>query len=247
MDIKRYLDSTYLKTAEQAGLTEFENNKVAQAAIQEAIDHHFKLIMIRPEQVATARQMVDAAKSAVVVGTVIDFPLGNGGYATKMEEAIAAVENGADELDFVIDYRAYQAGEIENVRREVIELTRYGLSNKKVVKWIIETAALTDLQIAQLSALVKNVVLEQFDEADIANVFVKSSTGFFKTPNGEPNGATPASILLMLENAAPLPVKASGGVRTYEEAKRMIQMGVKRIGTSSAKAISEGKEGNSTY
>ena len=74
MNIKQYLDSTYLKTAEQAGISQAENQAVAKAFIQEAIDEHFKLIMIRPEMVAIAREMIDAAKSKADVGTVIDFP-----------------------------------------------------------------------------------------------------------------------------------------------------------------------------
>lgn len=247
MDIKSYLDSTYLKTAEQAGISEIENNQVVVAAIQEAIDHQFKLIMIRPEQVAVARELIDQADSSVLVGTVIDFPLGNGGSQQKLAEAQQAVANGADELDFVIDYTAFQNGDVAQVRAEVLEMTRYGLSKKKAVKWILETAALSDLEIVQLSCLVKNLVIEHFDESQLQHVFIKSSTGFFKTPNGEPNGATPHVIIMMLENGSPLPVKASGGVRTYQEAVQMIQLGVKRIGTSSAKAISLGEEGNSSY
>jgi deoxyribose-phosphate aldolase len=69
---------------------------------------------------------------------------------------------------------------------------------------------------------------------------VKSSTGFYTTENNVPNGATIPSIMLMLENATPLPVKAAGGVRTYDEAVEMIKLGVKRIGTSGAKAIANG-------
>jgi deoxyribose-phosphate aldolase len=70
---------------------------------------------------------------------------------------------------------------------------------------------------------------------------VKSSTGFYKTENNQPNGATVPSIILMLENTSPLPVKAAGGVRTYDEAVEMIRLGVKRIGTSAAKTIANGE------
>jgi deoxyribose-phosphate aldolase len=88
--------------------------------------------------------------------------------------------------------------------------------------------------------LIKNVVVSNFKELNFASVFVKSSTGFYITENGLPNGATIPSIILMLENATPLPVKAAGGVRTYEEAVAMIKL-VKRIGTSGAKAIANGE------
>ena len=86
-----------------------------------------------------------------------------------------------------------------------------------------------------------------FTEKEYDKVFVKSSTGFYKTPEGVPNGATVATIKLMLENSFPLLVKAAGGVRTYEEAVEMVQLGVKRIGTSAAKAIATGEISNSDY
>ena len=87
MDIRHYLDATYLKTAAQANLSEEENNEVVREAIQEAIDHQFKLIMIRPEQVVLARDMIQQATSKVSIGTVIDFPAGEGILAKKLEEA----------------------------------------------------------------------------------------------------------------------------------------------------------------
>ncbi len=121
-----------------------------------------------------------------------------------------------------------------------MECTRFGLENNKVVKWIIEIAALNDHEIVQLSALVKNIVLSNFEETCYTRVFVKSSTGFYKTRDGIPNGATLSGIKLMLENSFPLPVKAAGGVRTIEEAEQMISLGVKRIGTSSAFEIVNG-------
>ncbi|HEU4497283.1 MAG TPA: deoxyribose-phosphate aldolase, partial [Flavobacterium sp.] len=99
----------------------------------------------------------------------------------------------------------------------------------------------------QLSCLVKNVVLSNFPEENYNDVFVKSSTGFYKTEGNQPNGATISAIIMMLENASPLPVKAAGGIRTFEEAQEMIRLGVKRIGTSAAKAIAEGKISNGGY
>ena len=89
--------------------------------------------------------------------------------------------------------------------------------------------------------------MNEQSEKEYEKVFVKSSTGFYKTPEGMPNGATVPTIKLMLENSFPLPVKAAGGVRTYEEAVEMIQLGVKRIGTSAAKAIVTGEISNSDY
>ncbi|RZJ65693.1 MAG: deoxyribose-phosphate aldolase [Flavobacterium sp.] len=237
MDVRQFLDSTYLKTAEQAGLSAEENSRVAQALVQEAIDGHFKLAMIRPDQVAEAKKLVAKAKSLVLIGTVIDFPFGVSSVEQKLIEAQKAIDDGADELDFVVNYEAFKKGETVLVKDEVFQGTTLALANHKTIKWIIEVAALNDLQVAQLCALIKNVVVSNFKEDQYPNVFVKSSTGFFATENGLPNGATIPAIIIMLENACPLPVKAAGGVRTFEEAEEMIGLGVKRIGTSSAKAI----------
>lgn len=247
MNIKQYLDATYLKTAAQANLSEIENIEVVKNNIQEAIDNEFKLIMIRPENVALAKKMIQKAHSKVTIGTVIDFPLGNGTLQKKIAEAQQAIKNGADDLDFVLDYEAFKRGEMDHVKEQIIQGTKLGLSHHKIVKWIIEVAALDNHQIVQLSALIKNVVIANFNENDYDKVFVKSSTGFYEKPEGVPNGATIQTIKLMLENTFPLPVKAAGGVRTYDEAVEMIQLGVKRIGTSAAKAIVNGEISNSTY
>lgn len=247
MNINQYLDSTYLKTAAQANISEKENIEIIKNCIQEAIDNNFKLIMIRPDKITFAKKMINEAHSKVTIGTVIDFPLGNGTLEQKLAEAKEAIENGVDDLDYVVDYEAFKRGEIDAVKEQVLEGTKLGLANHKIVKWIIEVAALDNHQIVQLSALIKNVVIANFDENCYEKVFVKSSTGFYKTPEGVPNGATVPTIKLMLENSCPLLVKAAGGVRTYEEAVEMIQLGVKRIGTSAAKAITNGEISNSNY
>jgi len=247
MNIKPYLDSTYLKTAGQAGISEDQNAEIAKGFIKEAIDEQFKLIMIRPEYVAVAKEMIAAAKSKLTVGTVIDFPEGRSPLAVKLEEAERAIAAGADDLDFVCNYEAFKNGDTSLVKQEILEGTKLGLEHHKIVKWIIEVAALNDQQIVQLSTLIKNIVMSNFKEESYVHVFVKSSTGFFKTENNLPNGATVQSIIMMLENASPLSVKAAGGVRTYEEAVEMIGLGVKRIGTSSAKAIAHGQDSKSGY
>lgn len=247
MNIKQYLDSTYLKTASQAGLSEAENDIVVKKAIEEAIAEGFKLIMIRPEHVSLAKKMILNANSALLVGTVIDFPEGKSDLEIKIKEANEAIENGADDLDFVCNYEAFKNGNTALVKNEILIGTQIGLAHNKTVKWIIETAALTDKEIIQLSALIKNVVISNFKEENYASVFVKSSTGFFKTENGLPNGATVPVIIIMLENASPLPVKAAGGVRSYEDAIQMIRLGVKRIGTSAAKTIANGENTTNQY
>jgi len=247
MNIKQYLDSTYLKTPSQAGLNEAENTIIVKEFIQEAIDENFKLIMIRPNMVSLANKMIADAHSPVQIGTVIDFPEGKAGLEAKLAEATQAIQDGADDLDFVCNYEAFKEGNVDLVKEEILKCTQLGLANNKVVKWIIEVAALNEKQIMQLSALIKNSVITNFKEENYASVFVKSSTGFYKTENNLPNGATVPAIIMMLENASPLPVKAAGGVRTYDEAVEMIRLGVKRIGTSGAKAIANGQKAEGEY
>lgn len=247
MNIKPYLDSTYLKTAIQAGLTDEENKIVVENYVREAIAEGFKLIMIRPQMVSLAKKIILDAQSKLLVGTVIGFPEGTASLEQKLSEAQQAIEDGADDLDFVCNYEAFKEGQVAYLKHEILECTQLGLSHNKTVKWIIEVAALSDQQIIQLSVLIKNTIISNFKEDCYAHVFVKSSTGFYKTTDGSPNGATIPSILLMLENASPLPIKAAGGVKNYDEAIEMIKLGVKRIGTSSAKAIAAGENANNSY
>lgn len=239
MNIKDYLDSTYLKTAKQAEISDLENTEIVVSKIREAIIQKFKLIMIRPEMVALAKKMILEEKSFLDIGTVIDFPEGNSTLNEKLKEAQKAIVDGADDLDFVCNYEAFKRGETNLVKEEVLQCTKLGLQNHKIVKWIIEVAALNNQQIIQLSALIKNVVISNFKEENYASVFVKSATGFYKPENKSPNGVTIPRIIMMLENASPLPIKAAGGIRNLSDAKAMIQLGVKRIGTSNAKEIAD--------
>ena len=247
MDIKNYLDSTYLKTLEQSGLSDSNHNETVTSFIQEAIDHQFKLIMIRPDQVRLAKQMIVKARSKVTVGTVISFPEGINTLEEKLAEAQEAIDNGADDLDFVCNYQAFINGDLETVKNEIILGTQLGLQHNKIVKWIIEIAALTEKQIIQICSLIKKTVVSNFKDEQYHQVYVKSSTGFYVTENNLPNGATIPAIIMMLENASPLSVKAAGGVRTYDEAVQMIKLGVKRIGTSAALTIVSGETSDSNY
>ena len=247
MEIRNYLDSTYLKTADQAGISAAEDLEIVKAFVLEAIREKFKLVMLRPNHVKTARQLIEAQQASVLVGTVIGFPSGEESTNEKLLEATQALSDGADELDFVVNFPAFKNGETALVKQEILDCTTLVLSNHKTVKWILETAALDDLEIARLSALVKNVVVSNFKEDQYSNVFVKSSTGFYQTEDSKPNGATSESLILMLENACPLPVKASGGIKDFETAVRYIQLGVSRIGTSSAREIAARQSGSGNY
>lgn len=247
MQLGDYLDSTYLKTPKQSGLSDSETLNQVHNLTREAIENGIYAVMVRPDYVHSLRMLIDEMNVGVKLGTVIDFPEGNGGLNAKISETQRAIADGADELDFVVDYRAFKNGDLDKVSEEIEVCSTIGLKNNKIVKWIIETAALTDLEIVGLTQLIREIVEKKLAEFPAENIFVKSSTGFFQTPNGEPNGANEHVIRLMLENAGSLSVKASGGVRTKEEAEKMINLGVKRIGTSSAKQIISGESMDSNY
>ena len=244
MKVNKYLDSTYLKTAEQSSISEKETENNVKELVSEAIENNFVLAMIRPKFVAMAREMVKSANSETLIGTVIGFHEGTYSTDEKLIEAQKAVDDDVDELDYVINYEAFKEEKINLVKAEVFKGTKLALDNNKVAKWIIEIAALTNEEIISITQLIRDVVLDNFSEDDAAKVFVKSSTGFFKTEGGKPNGATFEAMELIVENAKPLPAKAAGGVRNYEDAVKMVEMGVTRIGTSSAKVIADG--GNTT-
>lgn len=237
MNIAQYLDSTYLKTSEQSGISEQETLQIVKDLAQEAIDYHIFAVMIRPDYVAEIKSFLNEKKSHVIVGTVIGFHEGTYSVDGKLAQAIKAINDGADELDFVINYEAYLKGNIELVKDEFIRCTQLCIQHQKIAKWIIEIAALADTQIADITKNISTWAEENFSENDLKNIFVKSSTGFFQTENGKPNGATFEGVKIMLDNAGKLPVKAAGGVRTPEDAEKMIKLGVKRIGTSSALAL----------
>lgn len=247
MKIGQYLDSTYLKTPQQSGLSEKETEQIVLNLAQEAIDNDIFAVMIRPNYVKEVKSFLDGKNSTVKVGTVIGFHEGTATIAEKLEEAKKAIEDGADELDFVINYEAYKAGRVELLKQEFLQCTKLCLDHGKVAKWIIEIAALTDEQIGGITRNISKWAEFSFEDDRLKDIFVKSSTGFYKTEDGKPNGATVEGIKIMLENAGELPVKAAGGVRSSKEAEEMIALGVKRIGTSSAKSLVDGQKAEGGY
>ncbi len=247
MKLSQYIDSTYLKLPSQAAISEEETKKKVTDIIREAIVCDFKLVMIRANYISLAKEMITNANSNVLIGTVIGFHEGAYTLDSKIKEAQKAINLGADELDFVVDYEAFKNEDLVLVEQEILKGTQIGLKNNKVVKWIIEVAALSNVQIASISGLIKKVVIDNFGVEEAENVFVKSSTGFYKTEAGKPNGATFETVKIMSDNARPLRIKAAGGVKTREDALKMITLGVQRIGTSSAKHIVEGKKNDGTY
>tara|TARA_Y100000766_G_scaffold48486_1_gene38787 strand:- start:11369 stop:12118 length:750 start_codon:yes stop_codon:yes gene_type:complete len=246
-DMVSFFDSTFLKTQEDSGFSEEEYLCHIQSFVMEAIDYKFKLVMIRSDYIVFAKEIISINNSNVLVGTVIDFPYGISSTKSKLYEINNAINLGADDIDVVVNYMRFKQGDYDYIVDQVKKCTELCFSHNKTIKWIIESAALSENEIIDLCKLIRDVVLNNFNENYFQNIFIKSSTGYYNCPNSKPNGATVSAIKLMVKNSFPLAVKASGGVRNFKDFDQMINLGVKRIGTSSALSILNSKQSYSNY
>ncbi|MFK3940025.1 deoxyribose-phosphate aldolase [Alkalihalobacillus sp. NPDC078783] len=197
---------------------------------EEASIYQFASVCVNPTWVPLASELLEGSDE-VKVCTVIGFPLGATQTATKAFETTQAIKDGAAEVDMVINIAALKAMDhtlVEEDIRAVVEAAK----GQALVKVIIETCLLTD---AEKKAACELAVKAGAD-------FVKTSTGF------STGGATVADIKLMRATVGPeVGVKASGGVRSLEDAEQMIESGATRIGASSGVAIMKGLQGESGY
>ena len=206
MGLNKYIDHTILKAT--------ASNSDVQKLCEEAIEHEFYSVCVNGCYVADAKQLLQGTD--VKVAAVVGFPLGAMTTAAKVFEAKEAVENGASEIDMVINVAKLKDGEFEYVENEIRQIKE--AIGENVLKVIIETCYLTDEE------KVKACELSLVAKAD----FVKTSTGFGT------GGATYEDVKLMKsvvgDNAK---VKASGGVRDKETAQKYVELGAERLGTSS--------------
>jgi deoxyribose-phosphate aldolase len=197
---------------------------------QEAKEYSFASVCVNPTWVKKAAELLKDAPE-VKVCTVIGFPLGATTSAVKAFETTNAIENGADEVDMVINIGALKDKNYDLVQSD-IQAVVDAAKGKALVKVIIETALLTDEEKAKVSELAVKAGAD----------FVKTSTGF------STGGATVEDVALMRKTVGPdVGVKASGGVRGLEDAKAMIEAGATRIGASSGVSIAKGELSNSDY
>jgi len=179
-------------------------------------------VCVKPYHVQLAKGLL--AGTTVVVSTVVGFPHGSSTTATKLAEAKEALENGATELDMVINYGELRSGHIDDVAQEVKAICDLAHAHNAKVKVIFENAHLTDEQ--------KIAACKLCDEAGAD--WVKTSTGF------APTGATIADIQLMRANVSDkVQVKAAHGIRTLAAALEMIDAGVTRIGATATVTMCE--------
>jgi len=183
--------------------------------VDEARQYKFLGVCVPPFWVKRAQREI--GKDKILLVTVAGFPLGYNMTETKLDEIKRAIDNGADEIDVVWNISSFKTG-IPWTKIEIAKCSKLAHDNQKILKVIIETAYLSDEEIVEASKLC----------ADAGADFVKTSTGF------APAGANVEHIKLM-RGAVPASVgiKASGGIKTLDQAIQLIEAGADRLGTSS--------------
>ena len=213
MELNRYFDHTLLKA-------EATSDQVLKLC-DEALEYHFASVCVNPVFVPlTAAKL---AGSDVKVCTVIGFPLGANEPAVKAMEAALAVDEGAEEVDMVINIGKAKEKDFAYIQEEIAKVKQ--ASREALLKVIIESSALSDDEII---GCCKAAMAAKAD-------YVKTSTGFHKT-----GGASAHAVSLMRQTVGEtMGVKASGGIHSLAEAQEMIEAGASRIGCSASVAIME--------
>lgn len=222
MELSKYIDHTYLKPfAVEADIIRI---------CEEAKKYHFASVCVNPCNISlVAREL---AGSGVHACSVIGFPFGTHTTETKIFETKEAIENGADEIDMVINVGRLIQGDEEYVEHEVASLVGVCHEQGKLLKVIVETCYLNEEQIASMCRIVE----------DTGADFIKTSTGYGS------RGANFKDIELFKKYLKiPAKIKASGGIRTLEDAEKYISMGCLRLGTSNGVAIMEGDNAKEVY
>ena len=217
IDIAKYIDHTNLKP--------YTTRDDIVRLCDEAIKYNFYAVCVNPYRVKLAKNYLREKNADVKVASVIGFPLGATPTEVKVFEAKKALEDGADELDMVMNIGALKDGDYEYVKNDIAGVVKVAHGRGAKVKVIIETCYLTEEEKVKACELAKEAGAD----------FVKTSTGFGT------GGATVEDVRLMRKVVGQgMGVKAAGGIRTYEQALAMIKAGANRIGTSSGVKIVEG-------
>ncbi|PGY11170.1 deoxyribose-phosphate aldolase [Bacillus sp. AFS031507] len=221
-NVVRMIDHTLLK----ADATKEEIGKL----VEEAKKYLFASVCVNPNWVNFAAKML-ADTPEVKVCTVIGFPLGATTSETKAFETKNAIDNGANEIDMVINVAALKDKQDDLVERDIAAVVG-AAKGKALVKVIIETCLLT-----------------KEEKIRACEISVKAGADYVKTSTGfSTGGATVEDIRLMRQTVGPeIGVKASGGVRSREDAIAMVEAGATRIGASSGVSISKGEQSLSNY
>ena len=212
--VARLIDHTILK----ADATRQDVLKVCA----EALEYNFASVCVNGYWVPLAAHQLKG--SAVKVCTVVGFPLGATSTESKVYEATSAIRQGAQEVDMVLNVGELRSGDLESVKVDIAAVAEACHANGAILKVILETALLDDKQ---------KVMACELSKAAHAD-FVKTSTGF------STSGATVHDVELMRRIVGPdIGVKASGGIRTLEDFRSMVEAGANRVGASASVKIVE--------
>ncbi len=213
-ELARYIDHTNLNA--------FASRDDIKKLCEEAKKYEFYAVCVAPYRVRDAAEFLK--DTDIKVASVVGFPLGSTFTETKVQETIMAIEDGASEIDVVMNIGAFKDGNYKHVEEELWEIVEAAHGFGAIVKVIIETCYLTDEEKIKACEIAKNA------RAD----FVKTSTGF------GPAGAKVEDVKLMREFVGyGMGVKAAGGIHTAKEAIEMIKAGANRIGASRSVQIIE--------
>ena len=191
-----------------------------EAGCNLAAEYDVASVCVRPRDVERARDLLSGTN--VAVGTVIGFPHGSSRTETKVFEARLALQNGARELDMVIDIAGLISGEDRRVQEQIAEVVELAHAEGALVKVILENAYLTDEQKVRGCRIVETAGAD----------FVKTSTGF------APTGATIEDLKLMRRSVSPrVQVKAAHGIRTLDALVEVLELGVTRVGATQTAAM----------
>jgi len=214
MDINKYIDHTNLKP--------YSTKRDIEKLCEEAIKYDFASVCVNPYYVSLAHELL--IRSNVKICTVIGFPLGQNHISVKQYEAKLAIDEGADEIDMVINVAALKDKYYDYVKEEIEQIK--SITKNKILKVIIETCYLEKSEMIKITEICNQVGVE----------FIKTSTGY---------GTSGAKIedveLIMQYKNNDIGVKTSGGIKNYEQAQAFINKGVTRIGTSNGIEIMEEK------
>jgi deoxyribose-phosphate aldolase len=221
MNLNRYIDHTALKAD--------TNLKQIEKLCAEAREYEFFSVCVNSYYVKKAVSLLGG--SSVKVCTVVGFPLGASTMETKRFEAMKAIAEGAAEIDMVINVSAIKSLDWQYVLDDMSSLAQVTHQQGGLLKVILETSLLTDEEKRKACELAVKAKVD----------FVKTSTGF------STGGATIEDVKLMREIVGTLGVKASGGIRDTETAKKMIEAGATRLGTSASVEIIKGLVSSASY
>ena len=222
MSLARFIDHTILKNTTTV-------SEIARIC-QEAVEWGFAAVCVPPYFVQDAKKNLQS--SPVQLATVIGFPFGYHHYETKLKETEVAINEGADELDMVMNIAAFKSNDLAYVEAEIDAISKLSSKNNKTLKVIIESGVLSSDEIIKCCELYKHFPVQ----------FLKTSRGYSE------KGASVEAVHLMRKHLPEhIQIKASGGIKTADFAKQLVDAGATRLGCSASIAIVKGETAEGNY